>query len=224
MAVECACAIVGINRVALTIYAVVCTRDPLYIAACIMNYATSSVLNMMHLCVIFYATCMYAVSSLSAGQPNGSHPDCGIPAQVPIGGYITIENTTNGITVTYSCEQGLRLVGNNTSDCQLNGTWSGNTPLCLQDPASAANNVLLGTGVPTDTRDLNKEGSLNMQILTTATLISLLSVVMVAVIVAVLLHARQLMHKWRLMTRRAKRNRNSSAVINNPIYEGMVSY
>ena len=143
---------------------------------------------------------MLHVATLLSDQSNRSNQECGLPAaQVPRGGYATTENTTIGIKVTYTCEKGFQLVGESTRHCQLNGTWSGNLPLCVGSTT---------------------QGSLNIRILSTATVVSLLSVAMTAVMVTLLLYAGHLVHRWRLVTKRKKRNQNLNSVINNPIYDG----
>ena len=48
----------------------------------------------------------------------------------PVNGYTIGNNFTYGSTVTFSCDIGYELEGNETALCQANGQWSSNIPLC----------------------------------------------------------------------------------------------
>ena len=45
-----------------------------------------------------------------------------------------MEGTLEGANVTYSCAQGLALIGDDTRTCLSNGTWSGSVPTCRSKP------------------------------------------------------------------------------------------
>ena len=48
----------------------------------------------------------------------------------PTNGQVSNNGTTFGETVTYSCNTGYDLVGDNTRTCQATGNWSGSAPTC----------------------------------------------------------------------------------------------
>ena len=50
--------------------------------------------------------------------------------KAPLGGNAIGDSYTYGSTVKYSCGVLYNLVGNDTSVCQANATWSGNLPRC----------------------------------------------------------------------------------------------
>ena len=45
-----------------------------------------------------------------------------------------MEGTLEGSNVTYSCAQGLALIGDATRTCLSNGAWSGSVPTCRSKP------------------------------------------------------------------------------------------
>ena len=45
-----------------------------------------------------------------------------------------MEGTLEGSNVTYSCVQGLALIGDVTRTCLSNGEWSGSVPTCTGKP------------------------------------------------------------------------------------------
>ena len=55
--------------------------------------------------------------------------DCG-PLASPVNGVVSIESTTLGSVAFYDCNQGFRLVGTETRNCQGSGVWSGSEPSC----------------------------------------------------------------------------------------------
>jgi len=56
--------------------------------------------------------------------------------------------STFGQTVTYNCDEGYILLGDNTRVCQATGVWSGSVPTCeckfLQPSATSLFNVVAG--------------------------------------------------------------------------------
>ena len=55
--------------------------------------------------------------------------DCGNPNNLG-NGTLYYTNTTFNATVTYTCDIGYRLLGNNTNTCDESGTWVGDIPAC----------------------------------------------------------------------------------------------
>ena len=55
--------------------------------------------------------------------------ECPHPTSI-INGTIYYTNTTYNATVTYTCDIGYRLIGNNTNICDDRGTWIGDIPKC----------------------------------------------------------------------------------------------
>ena len=55
--------------------------------------------------------------------------DCG-PLSPPSNGDIRVSNTLFGSSARYSCFPGYKLAGLSFRVCQLDGTWSGNAPIC----------------------------------------------------------------------------------------------
>ena len=56
--------------------------------------------------------------------------DCG-SLDDPADGQVELSNTTVGSSANYTCTQGYILSnGNNTRTCEVDGEWSGNTPIC----------------------------------------------------------------------------------------------
>ena len=56
--------------------------------------------------------------------------DCGNPDPAPANGSVSYTSTTYGSAATYDCNAGYGLVGNATTTCQSNGTWSNAAPTC----------------------------------------------------------------------------------------------
>lgn len=57
--------------------------------------------------------------------------DCGQPSSPGPNGAVSVEETTFGSIVNYSCNLGHRLVPeNNARLCQADGIWSGMDPMC----------------------------------------------------------------------------------------------
>ena len=48
----------------------------------------------------------------------------------PFNGQVTLSGTAAGSVAMYTCEFSLELVGNATRECQIDGTWSGEEPIC----------------------------------------------------------------------------------------------
>ncbi len=48
----------------------------------------------------------------------------------PVNGEVSADNTTVGSTATYSCNEGYRLRGESTRNCQGDAVWSGEPPVC----------------------------------------------------------------------------------------------
>ena len=68
--------------------------------------------------------------------------DCRDPGR-PQNGRRSLGRTTYQSTVTYSCDSGYLLVGEESQQCQANGKWSGVLAVCspvdCQDPGTPAN-------------------------------------------------------------------------------------
>ena len=58
--------------------------------------------------------------------------DCGL-LQPPENGFLDQNSTGFEAIVTYSCEMGYFLVGEESRECGINGTWSGNDPICQSE-------------------------------------------------------------------------------------------
>ena len=60
--------------------------------------------------------------------------DCGV-LQLPCDGpvHVDITGTMYGDEATFSCDNGFTVAGQNTSECQANGEWSGNIPYCVPE-------------------------------------------------------------------------------------------
>ena len=75
----------------------------------------------------FYAATMVNVvcptMPLAAGCPALGDPDKGTVA-------ISTEDINTGSIATYTCNEGLMLMGSATRECQSDGTWSGEEPKC----------------------------------------------------------------------------------------------
>jgi hypothetical protein len=50
----------------------------------------------------------------------------------PADGSVVYDGLVVGSQATYSCNDGYRLVGSSTRTCEIDGTWSGESPLCSQ--------------------------------------------------------------------------------------------
>ena len=52
----------------------------------------------------------------------------------PISGGVVINDSTRvvGSIATYNCDDGFLLSGSIDRECQGNGTWSGDEPLCIE--------------------------------------------------------------------------------------------
>ena len=60
---------------------------------------------------------------------------CGSPGSIfYVFGTRFVEGTLEGSNVTYSCAQGLALIGDVTRTCLSNGEWSGSVPTCSGKP------------------------------------------------------------------------------------------
>ena len=57
--------------------------------------------------------------------------DCG-PLDPPMDGSVTLTGTVFGSVATYSCNDGFRLEGEETRECQANSLWSGRAPTCTR--------------------------------------------------------------------------------------------
>ena len=45
-------------------------------------------------------------------------------------GSVNVTDNTNGSTAHYECDEGFELVGDAYRECQDNGYWSGDIPMC----------------------------------------------------------------------------------------------
>ena len=48
----------------------------------------------------------------------------------PENGFISSDDRTCGTQVTYSCKEGYQLSGSENRNCEPNGIWSDNAPVC----------------------------------------------------------------------------------------------
>ena len=48
----------------------------------------------------------------------------------PENGEVSVPSRLPGSTATYSCNDGFKLIGSSTRNCQSNGFWTGIIPLC----------------------------------------------------------------------------------------------
>ena len=55
--------------------------------------------------------------------------ECEVPGK-PTNGQHYFRNIQVGRTVTYSCDEGLELVGDQSRECLDTGRWSGSVPVC----------------------------------------------------------------------------------------------
>ena len=84
-------------------------------------------MSMMPICDFVYLHCSYKQSCncvLSAAV------SCGPAPKAPANGRQISSDTTFGSTVTYTCNPGYTLQGDNGHTCMANGQWSGRTPTC----------------------------------------------------------------------------------------------
>lgn len=56
--------------------------------------------------------------------------ECGELAQ-PANGAVRVSGTRFGESARYSCTFGFILQGNEIRVCQIDGSWSGNVPVCV---------------------------------------------------------------------------------------------
>ena len=54
---------------------------------------------------------------------------CGV-LDAPENGFISNDDRTCGTQVTYSCKEGYQLSGSENRNCEPNGIWSDNAPVC----------------------------------------------------------------------------------------------
>ena len=55
--------------------------------------------------------------------------DCGDPGY-SANGTRNLTDTTEGSLVTYTCDLGYRIIGNNSRECKRDRMWSGRSPVC----------------------------------------------------------------------------------------------
>ena len=55
--------------------------------------------------------------------------DCG-PLEPPINGFLEIEDTVFDSEALYGCDEGYDLIGEETRNCTIDGTWTGEDPVC----------------------------------------------------------------------------------------------
>ena len=72
-------------------------------------------------------TCLHIVIisiplTATVSCPALEHPDRGL---------VTIGGNSPGSMATYSCNGGHSLIGSATRECQSNGTWSNESPICI---------------------------------------------------------------------------------------------
>ena len=48
----------------------------------------------------------------------------------PSNGEVSLTTTTPGSVATYTCDTGYEVVGASMRECQVNGSWSENGPVC----------------------------------------------------------------------------------------------
>ena len=58
--------------------------------------------------------------------------DCG-PLPNPDNGMVTFGRTTLGSTANYSCSAGFVLMGLSSRMCEVDGSWSGEIPVCERE-------------------------------------------------------------------------------------------
>jgi hypothetical protein len=56
--------------------------------------------------------------------------DCG-PLADPENGDVSLTDTRQDSTATYSCENGYEVSGVSMRNCQSSGIWSGSAPVCI---------------------------------------------------------------------------------------------
>lgn len=54
---------------------------------------------------------------------------CEVPSK-PIRGNHYFQSTAIGMVITYSCDEGLKLIGDQSRECLKTGVWSGSVPVC----------------------------------------------------------------------------------------------
>lgn len=50
----------------------------------------------------------------------------------PANGKVLIGTRVPGSTALYTCNSGYKVVGEDTRNCQNNGDWSGQAPICMR--------------------------------------------------------------------------------------------
>lgn len=89
-----------------------------------------------YLCYLGYrlkgkATIKCEANGMWAGSPPTCVPiDCGAPPLVANSAILTTNQHTFNSVVTYVCEVGFRLIGQQSLSCIATGVWSGQTPVC----------------------------------------------------------------------------------------------
>ncbi|XP_046451387.1 uncharacterized protein LOC124199567 isoform X1 [Daphnia pulex] len=63
--------------------------------------------------------------------PVCKYVQCGMPARIPNGGYLLVNDTRHYLSMTsYSCNDGYQLIGRGDLVCDIDGRWNGPPPRC----------------------------------------------------------------------------------------------
>ncbi|EFX75426.1 hypothetical protein DAPPUDRAFT_306810 [Daphnia pulex] len=63
--------------------------------------------------------------------PVCKYVQCGMPARIPNGGYLLVNDTRHYLSMTsYSCNDGYQIIGRGDLVCDIDGRWNGPPPRC----------------------------------------------------------------------------------------------
>ena len=86
---------------------------------------------MPFVCVIFHVIA-YAIYKQSCNCVSPVAISCGPAPDAPANGQRRVSGRIFQSTVTYTCDSGYTLQGDNTRTCMANKRWSGSAPTCIR--------------------------------------------------------------------------------------------
>lgn len=103
-----------------------------------------------------FAACCHLLGSVSLAlggdvpetPADASHIDCGALFEIQHG-RINYNKTSAYSLAIYTCDEGFEIVGSSIRNCEPNGSWSYETPVCIipQDAASVGGIVISPTNI-----------------------------------------------------------------------------
>ena len=94
------------------------------------NYVDMQTFLPFSMCGFAFACITYSYKDSSCNCVLPVAVSCGPAPNAPENSQQSGSGTTFGSTVTYTCNRGYTLQGDNSSTCMANGQWSGRTPTC----------------------------------------------------------------------------------------------